>query len=94
MSSVLCIAFHLYQTFIKQAVRDLHADRIGHGFHLFSAEMVCGESNSNNPEAFIDRLTKYICDKRICLEVCLTSNLGMHHMRGVYMSYEMNSCII
>jgi adenosine deaminase len=26
---------------IWQAVRDLHAERIGHGFHLFAADKVC-----------------------------------------------------
>ena len=38
--------------------------------------MVCGEANCADPDAYIQRLTKYICDKRICLEVCLTSNMG------------------
>ena len=37
--------------------------------------MVC-ETHSSDPEGFIKELTKYICDKRICIEVCLTSNLG------------------
>lgn len=61
---------------IYQAVRDLHADRIGHGFHLFSSDMVYGDTHSDDPAAFINALTKYICDRRICIEVCLTSNLG------------------
>lgn len=61
---------------IFQAVRDLHADRIGHGFHLFSTDLVCGEANLADPEGYVQRLTKYICDHRICVEVCMTSNLG------------------
>lgn len=61
---------------IFQAVRDLHAERIGHGFHLFSEHLVTGEDNVANPSDYVRRLTKYICDRRINIEVCLTSNLG------------------
>ena len=61
---------------IFQAVRDLHAERIGHGFHLFSEELVCGEENVDNKSEYVRRLVKYLCDRRINMEVCLTSNLG------------------
>lgn len=61
---------------IFQAVRDLHAERIGHGFHLFSQHMVHGAANSSDSDGYVKRLTKYICDRRICIEVCLTSNLN------------------
>ncbi len=58
---------------IFQALTDLHADRIGHGFHLFSPDL-CGPSVSN-PEAYVDRLVSYIADRRITIEVCITSNM-------------------
>lgn len=61
---------------IFQAVRDLHAERIGHGFHLFSEHLVVGEENAANPQDYVERLTKYVCDRRINVEVCLSSNLG------------------
>lgn len=61
---------------IFQAVRDLHAERIGHGYHLFSQHLVEGEDNVTDPAGYVKRLTKYICDRRINLEVCLSSNLG------------------
>lgn len=61
---------------IKQAVRDLHADRIGHGYHLFSEELVMDEQNALDKAGYIRNLVKYLCDRRINVEVCLTSNLG------------------
>jgi adenosine deaminase len=68
---------------IFQAVRDLHADRIGHGFHLFSSHLVRKRPESSGTdindvtgEEFVRRLTKFVCDRRICMEVCLTSNMN------------------
>ncbi|CAE7661155.1 add [Symbiodinium microadriaticum] len=61
---------------VFQAVRDLHAERIGHGFHLFSEELVTAPQNIQNRSEYIRRLTKYLCDRRINIEVCLSSNLG------------------
>jgi len=59
---------------IYQAIRDLHAERIGHGFHLFSSNKV--SKDVTNPQEYVRKLTKFVCDRRICLEVCPTSNLG------------------
>jgi adenosine deaminase len=59
---------------IFQAVIDLHAERIGHGFHLFSEHLVSFRETDKNE--YVRKLVKYVCDRRICLEVCLTSNLG------------------
>jgi len=63
---------------INQAVRDLHAERIGHGFHLFSKHLIKNERNlgKDGGEEFMKRLVKRVCDHRITLEVCLTSNLN------------------
>lgn len=64
---------------IWQAVRDLHAERIGHGFHIFSPQLVGDMKNKDEKgsgQAFVDSLVKYVSDRRITLEVCLTSNLN------------------
>jgi adenosine deaminase len=58
---------------IFEAITELHADRIGHGYHLFSPEL-CGP-RIENPEDYVDRLARYIADRRITIEVCITSNL-------------------
>jgi adenosine deaminase len=58
---------------IFQAITDLHADRIGHGYHLFSPEL-CGPGVAD-PEEYVRRLARYIADRRITIEVCITSNL-------------------
>lgn len=47
---------------IRQAVHDCHADRIGHATRLFE-----------DPE-----LAQYVNDRRIALEICLTSNIQTH----------------
>lgn len=59
---------------IFQALTNLHADRIGHGFHLFNASMI----NTQDPakaQRYVDGIVNYIAERRITLEVCLTSNL-------------------
>jgi adenosine deaminase len=56
---------------IFQAITLLHADRIGHGTHLFRVDLVQDE----DPLPYVRRLAEYIADRRITLEVCITSNL-------------------
>jgi len=58
---------------IFQAIGDLHADRIGHGTWLFD------ETKIQNPRItdrrrYVENLAEFIADKRITIEVCLTSN--------------------
>ncbi len=58
---------------IFQALTDLHADRIGHGYHLFSPHL-CSE-HVQDKEEYVRRLIRYIGDSRTTIEVCITSNL-------------------
>ncbi len=57
---------------IFQAIGDLHADRIGHGTWLFSEDKIQG--HIPNKKAYVESLVQFVADKRITLEVCLTSN--------------------
>lgn len=59
---------------IFQAITDLHADRIGHGLHLFNADMI-NSRDIKNRQAYINYLAEYIANRRITIEVCLTSNM-------------------
>jgi adenosine deaminase len=59
---------------IFQAITQLHADRIGHGYYLFDAEKISDKSISDK-QKYIQDLASYIADKRVVIEVCLTSNL-------------------
>ena len=59
---------------IFQAITDLHADRIGHGLHLFDAELIHNEP-PHGKAAYVEGLVNSIAEKRITIEVCLTSNL-------------------
>lgn len=59
---------------IFQAITDLHADRIGHCYHLFSVDRI-KDARIKDPESYIKSLVQYISDRRITIEVCLTSNL-------------------
>jgi adenosine deaminase len=59
---------------IFQALTDLHADRIGHGLHLFDADMI-SDPDIADRDAYLTGLQQFIADKRITLEVCLSSNL-------------------
>ncbi|MBW2255102.1 MAG: adenosine deaminase family protein [Deltaproteobacteria bacterium] len=57
---------------IFQAITKLHADRIGHGTHLFAVDEVQSEGD---PHRYVRQLSEYIADRRITLEVCITSNM-------------------
>lgn len=59
---------------IYQAVSVLDADRIGHGSHLFSAESINTPGIANR-QGYVQALAEYIADRRITVEVCITSNL-------------------
>jgi len=59
---------------IFQAITDLHADRIGHAYFLYRDDMIeAGEIE--DPQAYTEALVEYIADRRITLEICLTSNM-------------------
>lgn len=59
---------------IFQAITKLHADRIGHGYLLFSPERVT-DPKVLDREAYTNTLANYIADQRVTMEVCVTSNL-------------------
>jgi adenosine deaminase len=58
---------------IFQAITDCHADRIGHGTWLFSGAHIRDRSITDK-KGYIEKLVHYVADRRITLEVCLTSN--------------------
>jgi adenosine deaminase len=59
---------------IFQAITDLHADRIGHGYYLFDTSKIEDEEIEDKDQ-YIEELCEYIAGHRITIEVCLTSNL-------------------
>jgi adenosine deaminase len=59
---------------IFQAITKLHADRIGHGLHMFDESMITKETIKDR-QAYVDNLVNYIAENRVTVEVCLTSNL-------------------
>ena len=68
---------------IFQAITRLHADRIGHGYHLFSPGRI-QDPDIHDREKYVANLAQYISDRRITIEVCLTSNLQtMPELTGI-----------
>ena len=59
---------------ILQAVAKLRTDRIGHGLRLFDEDMIEPQKVADRT-AYIESLVNYIADRRIAIEVCLTSNM-------------------
>jgi len=59
---------------IFQAITELHTDRIGHGYYLFSKSRI-NDTKIKDKERYIRNLTEFIADRRITIEICLTSNL-------------------
>jgi len=59
---------------IFQAITDLKADRVGHGYYLFSVRSI-QDKEIEDKYRYVRELSQYIADRRITIEVCLTSNL-------------------
>ncbi len=59
---------------IFQAITECHADRIGHGYFLFDADKV-RDPKIKDKDRYISDLCQYIADRRVTIEICLTSNL-------------------
>ena len=59
---------------IFQAISDLHADRIGHGFYLYDTNKI-SDKRKDYAESYVKNLVRYIANSRITIEICLTSNL-------------------
>ncbi len=59
---------------IFQAITDCHANRIGHGTHLFSTHMI-KDRKVTDKQRYVNSLADYLANGRIGVEVCLTSNL-------------------
>ena len=75
---------------IMEAVTNLHAERIGHGSNLFKWEMIGegegrggkstisksrNEMTGSQKQKYCENLTRYLGTMRLCMEVCLSSNL-------------------
>lgn len=64
---------------IFEAITDLNAERIGHGYNLFYADQIENPEKLKalglTPEKYVAELVQYIAEHRITLEVCLSSNL-------------------
>lgn len=68
---------------IFQAITDLHADRIGHGTYLLEPDAITAKDIVDK-EHYVEQLGQYIADRRITLEVCLTSNIQTNpHMKDL-----------
>lgn len=59
---------------IFEALTLCYADRLGHGYSLFSPEMIQDPAISNKAD-YAQKLASFIADRRIAIEVCITSNL-------------------
>lgn len=58
---------------IFQAITDCHADRIGHGTWLFSTRKI-QDPRISDKKRYVEDLVRYVGDRRITMEICLTSN--------------------
>ncbi|RUO42813.1 adenosine deaminase family protein [Aliidiomarina taiwanensis] len=59
---------------IFEALTRCYADRLGHGYSLFSPELI-EDPSITDKKAYSKHLASFIADRRIAIEVCLTSNL-------------------
>jgi adenosine deaminase len=59
---------------IFQAISDLHADRLGHAYYLFDDKKISDPKITNKTD-YIQKLSSFVAEKRVTVEVCLTSNM-------------------
>ncbi|MBU2643461.1 adenosine deaminase family protein [bacterium] len=82
---------------IFQAITDLHADRIGHGYYLFDTSKIKNPKITDKKK-YISDLSQYVANRRITIEVCLTSNMQTnptigevrHHTFGKMMEHKLS----
>lgn len=77
---------------IFQAITELHADRIGHGYYLFDTSKI------NNPkitdkEKYISDISQFIASRRVTIEVCLTSNMQTNPSIGDIRNHSFSQMI-
>ncbi len=85
---------------IFQAITKIHADRIGHGLRLFRADMIYSD-HVKDREQYVRDLANFIADKRVTVEVCLTSNLQTcpdigaieNHSLGQMLDMNLSLCL-
>ena len=59
---------------IFQAITDTYADRIGHGVNIFRHDLINLPTEAERKH-YTEGLAQFIAERRITIEVCLTSNL-------------------
>lgn len=59
---------------IFEATTSLHADRLGHGYYMFDEQKI-SDPEIVDKKSYVKKLSSYIADQRITVEVCLTSNM-------------------
>jgi len=59
---------------IFQAINLLHADRIGHGYHLLDQDFI-RDPQIKDRARYVRDLCQYIAESRLTIEVCLSSNM-------------------
>lgn len=68
---------------IFQAITELHAERIGHGTYLLEPDAIT-DPGITDKDQYVQQIGQFIADRRITLEVCLTSNLQTNpHMKSL-----------
>ncbi len=62
---------------IFEALNIAYADRLGHGYHLFSPDKIRTNKvrTQAQKEAYVESLIHYVSNRRLTIEVCISSNM-------------------
>ncbi len=77
---------------IFQAITALHADRIGHGYHLFRPDLITSRQVRDR-DGYVLALAQFIADRRITIEVCITSNLQTNPEIGTVRNHALRQML-
>lgn len=77
---------------VFEAITECFADRIGHGYSLFIPQMI-KDQRIEDKNRYIEHLASFIADKRIAIEVCLTSNLQTNPAIGSIKNHKFQAIL-
>ena len=85
---------------IFEALNITYADRLGHGYHLFSPDKIRTTKvrTQEEKEAYVESLIHYVSNRRLTIEVCISSNMQTNpeipsvkeHHFGKMLSHKMS----
>ena len=77
---------------IFEAINFSNADRIGHGYHLFSPEKIQSD-HVYDKIGYTNALIRYVANRRLTIEVCISSNMQTNPEIGTISNHHFHKML-